>query len=76
MTGQRIYDLGGVNKVVRPGEALQISLDWAARMASHPPNTLAEKIGGLPQQIRRISNQARSQYNSSIRPTAVQKVSP
>jgi len=34
--------LAGSTKVVRPGEALQTSLDWAARMASHPPNALAE----------------------------------
>lgn len=41
MTAQRIYDLGGINKVVPTGTALEASLAWAERMAGHPPEALA-----------------------------------
>ena len=41
MTARRIYDLGGLNKVVPTGEALETTLAWAKRLASHPPEALA-----------------------------------
>jgi enoyl-CoA hydratase/carnithine racemase len=41
VTARRIYDLGGVNRVVPQGTALDMSLAWAKRMAGHPPAALA-----------------------------------
>jgi len=38
---QRIYDLGGINKVVPQGTAVDAALAWARRMAGHPPDALA-----------------------------------
>jgi enoyl-CoA hydratase/carnithine racemase len=41
VTARRIYELGGVNRVVPAGAALAESLAWAKRMAGHPPEALA-----------------------------------
>ena len=41
MTAQRIYELGGVNRVVPEGTALEAALDWADRLADRPPKALA-----------------------------------
>jgi len=41
MTARRMYELGGVNRVVPQGEALNVALEWAARLASRPPQALA-----------------------------------
>lgn len=41
VTARRIYDLGGINKVVPTGRALEETLDWAKRLAGHPPEALA-----------------------------------
>ena len=38
---QRIYDLGGINRVVPQGTAVEAALAWARRMAGHPPDALA-----------------------------------
>jgi enoyl-CoA hydratase/carnithine racemase len=38
---QRLYELGGVNRIVPEGEALASSLRWATRLASRPPAALA-----------------------------------
>ncbi len=38
---RRIYELGGINKVVPQGQALDASLAWARRLAGHPPDALA-----------------------------------
>jgi enoyl-CoA hydratase/carnithine racemase len=40
MTAQRIYDLGGINRVVNKGEALDHCLNWAKRMAGYPEDAL------------------------------------
>ncbi|MGE5597131.1 MAG: enoyl-CoA hydratase/isomerase family protein [Hyphomicrobiales bacterium] len=41
MTAQRIYELGGLNRVVPTGQAVTVALEWAARLAERPPNALA-----------------------------------
>jgi enoyl-CoA hydratase/carnithine racemase len=41
VTARRIYDLGGINRVVPAGRAVEEALDWAKRMAAHPPAALA-----------------------------------
>ena len=41
MTAQRIYELGGVNRVVAPGTAVAEAVAWAARLAERPPTALA-----------------------------------
>ena len=41
VTARRLYELGGVNKVVPTGMALETSLAWAKRLAGHPPDALA-----------------------------------
>jgi enoyl-CoA hydratase/carnithine racemase len=40
-TARRMYELGGVNRVVPTGHALEVALAWAARLADRPPASLA-----------------------------------
>ncbi len=40
MSAARLYELGGVNKVVGQGEALDYCLAWAKRLAAYPPDAL------------------------------------
>ena len=79
MTAQRIYDLGGINKIVPKGQALQVSLDWAARMAGHPADALA----GMKRMLAEteeymlydaIMNDQRVFQSFSGEPTAVAKM--
>ena len=41
LSARRVYELGGVNRVVVTGQAVAHSLDWAARLAERPPRALA-----------------------------------
>lgn len=41
MTAQRIYELGGVNRVVATGTAVDEAVAWANRLARRPPLALA-----------------------------------
>ncbi|MEN3976347.1 enoyl-CoA hydratase/isomerase family protein [Emcibacter sp. SYSU 3D8] len=41
ISAQRLYELGGINKVVPQGTALEAVLAWATRLAGHPPDALA-----------------------------------
>ena len=41
MTAQRIYELGGVNRVVPEGTSVEVALDWASRLADRPAQALA-----------------------------------
>jgi enoyl-CoA hydratase/carnithine racemase len=41
VSARRIHALGGVNKVVPAGTALEASLAWAKRLAGHPADALA-----------------------------------
>lgn len=41
MTAARIYELGGLNRVVPEGGALEAALAWAERLAERPPQALA-----------------------------------
>ena len=41
MTAQRIYELGGVNRVVPEGTSVEVALDWASRLADRPAKALA-----------------------------------
>ncbi len=54
MRAERIYQLGGINKLVPKGRAIEVSLEWAARMASHPPVALAG--------MKRMLNQAQEMF--------------
>jgi len=40
MTARRIYELGGINRLVANGEATRTSVEWAKRLASRPPGSL------------------------------------
>jgi enoyl-CoA hydratase/carnithine racemase len=40
-TARRVYELGGLNRVVPTGKALEQSLTWASRLADRPPAALA-----------------------------------
>lgn len=40
MTARRIYELGGVNRVVPTGRAVEVSVAWAQRLASRPAGSL------------------------------------
>lgn len=40
-SARRVYELGGVNRVVPDGEALRVALEWAGRLAERPPAALA-----------------------------------
>lgn len=40
-TAQRIYELGGLNRVVPRGKALEAALELAALIARHPPQAVA-----------------------------------
>jgi len=37
LTAQRIYELGGINRVVSEGKALATALEWASIIADRPP---------------------------------------
>lgn len=39
-TARRIYELGGLNRVVPTGQAVAVSLEWAARLADRPAGSL------------------------------------
>ena len=41
ITAERIYQLGGVNKLVPKGTATEVAVEWAKRLASHPPLALS-----------------------------------
>jgi enoyl-CoA hydratase/carnithine racemase len=41
ITAQRLLALGGVNRVVPRGKALEVALEWAGIMADRPPAALA-----------------------------------
>jgi enoyl-CoA hydratase/carnithine racemase len=41
MTARRIYELGGVNRVVADGTSTEVALEWAYRLAERPPQSLA-----------------------------------
>ena len=40
-TAERMYALGGVNRVVPTGTGLEVALAWASRLADRPPEALA-----------------------------------
>ncbi len=40
MTAQRLYELGGVNRVVPDGTCVDVAIDQAARLAERPPAAL------------------------------------
>jgi enoyl-CoA hydratase/carnithine racemase len=40
MSAERLYELGGINRVVDKGEALDYCLNWARRLASYPRDAL------------------------------------
>jgi enoyl-CoA hydratase/carnithine racemase len=40
-TAQRMYELGGLNRVVPTGTGLEVALAWADRLADRPPEALA-----------------------------------
>ncbi len=46
MTAERIYELGGINRVVAQGSAVDVALRWASRLADRDPGAL-----GLLKQI-------------------------
>jgi enoyl-CoA hydratase/carnithine racemase len=41
LTARRLYELGGLNRVVPAGQALAVSLAWAGRLAERPARSLA-----------------------------------
>ncbi|MDX1580598.1 MAG: enoyl-CoA hydratase/isomerase family protein [Alphaproteobacteria bacterium] len=41
ITAERLYELGGLNRVVEKGEAIENAVDWATQMASYPPDALS-----------------------------------
>jgi enoyl-CoA hydratase/carnithine racemase len=41
ITAERLYELGGLNRLVPKGSAVRVALEMAARMAAHPPAALA-----------------------------------
>jgi enoyl-CoA hydratase/carnithine racemase len=47
VTARRLYELGGVNRVVPQGHALPEALEWAGRLAARPAHALA----GLKQML-------------------------
>jgi enoyl-CoA hydratase/carnithine racemase len=40
MTALRIYELGGINRVVPPGTAVDTALEWATRLAARPTHAI------------------------------------
>jgi enoyl-CoA hydratase/carnithine racemase len=76
-TAQRIYELGGVNRVVASGRALERSLEWAERLAARPAHALA----GLKQMLidaeehplsKALENEQRLFQGVAGRPEAMQ----
>jgi enoyl-CoA hydratase/carnithine racemase len=41
LSATRLYELGGLNRVVPSGKAIATALEWAARLAERPPRALA-----------------------------------
>jgi enoyl-CoA hydratase/carnithine racemase len=41
ISAQRIYELGGVNRVVPTGQAVEAAVEWASRLAARPAASLA-----------------------------------
>jgi enoyl-CoA hydratase/carnithine racemase len=41
VSARRIYELGGLNRVVAQGQAIETSVAWASRLADRPPAALA-----------------------------------
>lgn len=40
VSARRIYELGGLNRIVPTGEARRYAVDWAKRLATRPPSAL------------------------------------
>ncbi len=47
VTAQRIYDLGGINRIVPTGQAKENALAWAQKLAAYPPDAL----GGMKRML-------------------------
>jgi enoyl-CoA hydratase/carnithine racemase len=41
LTARRVFELGGVNRVVAAGQAVSTAIEWASRLADRPPAALA-----------------------------------
>ena len=41
VSARRLYELGGVNRVVPDGTSVDVALEWAERLAERPPEALA-----------------------------------
>ncbi len=79
VSARRIYELGGVNKVVPTGTALEVSLAWAKRLAAHPPDALAGMKRMLAQAEENplseaIKNDQRIFQEFSGRPAAIARM--
>jgi enoyl-CoA hydratase/carnithine racemase len=79
MTAERIYQLGGVNKLVAKGQATKIAVEWAKRLASHPPAALAamKRMLNASQEMtlsESVMNDQRVFQEISGRPAAIAKM--
>jgi 1,4-dihydroxy-2-naphthoyl-CoA synthase len=55
MTAQRVYELGGVNRVVPTGRSLAAALEWASLLADRPPAA----VRGMKQMLTEGDNALR-----------------
>ena len=80
MTAQRIYELGGVNRVVPQGKSLEVAVDWAKRLAQRPPASLAalkhilHENDSLPLN-EALTNEQRHFQSVANTPTAIETMS-
>ena len=80
MTAQRIYELGGVNRVVPQGKSLEVAVDWAKRLAQRPPAGLAalkhilHENDSLPLD-EALTNEQRHFQSVANTPTAIETMS-
>ena len=41
LTAERLYEIGAVNRVVAKGKSVETAVEWAKRLAGHPPDALS-----------------------------------
>jgi len=78
MRARRLYELGGVNRVVPRGEATPVALAWASRLADRPPHALAAQkqmliaAEEIPVLSEALANEQRLFQRVVVRPEAME----
>ena len=79
LPARRIFELGGVNRVVPTGQSLPHALEWAARLAQRPAHALAAEKQMLAEAEERplsdaLANEQKLFQGVVVRPDAIEQM--